>query len=133
MKERVVASVVVAAAILVAALMVSLSRGSNDELLEALKGIERETSSLRGRVAELNSHPYTIGDIEGGASEIVITYSNGQSETMKGGSGSYYIVAVKDYVVIHMPKEGEARNAASERQLVPFASLRSIRRVGEES
>ena len=133
MKERVVASAVVAAAILVAALVVSLARGSDAEVLEALQGIQRETSSLRDRVAELNSHPYTIGDIQGGASEIVITYSNGQTETMKGGSGSFYIVAVKDYVVIHMPKDGEARNAASERQLVPFASIRSIRRVGEQS
>lgn len=130
MKERVAASAVVAAAILVGALMVSLSQGSDDELLEAVRGVERETSSLGDSMDRLSPR-YTIGDIEGGANKIVITYLNGETETMQGGS--YYIVVLKDYVVIHMPKEGESINAASERQLVPFASVRSIRRVGEES
>ena len=130
MKERIVSSSIVAAAVLVGALVVSPSNESH-ELTKATEAIGREVSSIRSAIDRLAPSSSGWG-LDGQAEQISLVYADGKRETLARREKGYYIVVHKDHVVVHMPEAGEPRNGAKRRRLIPFASVRSIEQLRPE-
>ena len=129
MKERLVPSIVIGAAVLIGSVVVARLGQVDKELVEAVEGIRRELFSVDSAIDRITGRP--LEGFEGEAHKVVLTYLNGEQETLQ--SRHCYIVVQKDHIVIHMPEKGEARNGARKRRLVPFSAVRSIERLREDS
>ena len=123
MKERIIPAVILGAAVITMALIFSLV-GGDDGYTKAVKGIHYELASINGAVCRLARDD--LPGFGGQVQKIVLTYRNGEKETLVPGPGRrpLYVLMAREHLVIHFPEVGEPVFLAKKQSLVPFSAAK---------
>lgn len=134
MIERLIAALIVSGAIVLSALLVGAS-SSNADVATSIDSLTRKLASVDSTLSSLRSTTNHSQGLSGEAGGIVIEYVDGGTVQMSAGEDDYsdykafYIHVADNHIVIHLVKPGEASNSGAVRKLIPFAAVRSMKRI----